>query len=222
MRHVAFDAMPFNEGRLRTKIQDSASFEIPRLNPGPDIDWRPALSRRVGRSRCVSVQPRGCPGPFALECLGACRSQIRIDASLTNAHIVGCKLVKSGRDTTTLPDLVEGPFDQVARRCRSSAPPRHDRCQTSARGADARLVDPGFPREPGVIGAADRTTGAREKHRAASKALAISRDAGGNRVSGLWTFDHDHSHVASLAISLCCGLQKNTGRLECACRWSAA
>ncbi|WP_176946157.1 hypothetical protein [Bradyrhizobium sp. Rc2d] len=64
------------------------------------------------------------------------------------------------------------------------------------RDPDARLVDPGFPREPRVIGAADRTTGAREKHRAAPKALAISLDTGGNRVSGLRTFDHDHSHVA--------------------------
>ena len=34
---------------------------------------------------------------------------------------------------------------------------------------DARLVDPGFPRKPGVIGAAKRATGAREKHRARPK-----------------------------------------------------
>lgn len=79
------------------------------------------------------------------------------------------------------------------------------------RDPDARLVDPGFPRKPRVIGAADWTTGAREKHRAAPKALAISLDTGGNRVSGLRTFDHDHSHVA-----LPCSLQKSTGRLECA------
>jgi len=59
----------------------------------------------------------------------------------------------------------------------------------------ARLVDPGFLGEPGVIGVADRTTGAREKHRAAPKALAIDLDAGGDRVSGLRAFDHDHSHV---------------------------
>ena len=59
-----------------------------------------------------------------------------------------------------------------------------------------RLVDPGFPREPGVIGAANRAAGAREKYRAAAKALTISLDAGGNCVSGLRTLDHDHTHVA--------------------------
>src|ERR1043166_7262556 len=61
---------------------------------------------------------------------------------------------------------------------------------------EARLVDRGCPREPGVSGAANRTAGAREKHRAAAKALSISRDAGGNRVSGLRTLDHHHTHVA--------------------------
>ena len=61
---------------------------------------------------------------------------------------------------------------------------------------DARLVDPGFPREPGVIGAADRAMGAREEHHAASKALAIRLDAGGDRASALRTFDHDHTHVS--------------------------
>ena len=61
---------------------------------------------------------------------------------------------------------------------------------------DARFVDPGFPREPGVISVANRAAGAREKHCAAPKALAISLDAGGNRVSGLRTLDHDHAHVA--------------------------
>ena len=60
----------------------------------------------------------------------------------------------------------------------------------------ARLVDPGFPSEPGVIGVADRATGAREKHRAAPKALAICLDAGGNRASGLRAFDHDHTHMS--------------------------
>src|SRR5229473_1591353 len=61
---------------------------------------------------------------------------------------------------------------------------------------DARFDYPGFPRKPRVIDAADRATGAREKHGAAPKALAVSLDAGRNRVSGLRTFDHDHSHVA--------------------------
>jgi len=59
---------------------------------------------------------------------------------------------------------------------------------------DTRLVDPGLPRKPCVIAAAERAMRAREKHRAAPKALAISLDAGGNRLSGLRTFDHDHSH----------------------------
>src|SRR5438105_1267117 len=63
---------------------------------------------------------------------------------------------------------------------------------------DARLVDPGFPREPCMIGAANRATSTREKHRAAPEALAISLDAGGDRVSGLRTLDHDHTHVALL------------------------
>jgi hypothetical protein len=47
-----------------------------------------------------------------------------------------------------------------------------------------------------VIGAAKRATGAREKHRAAAKALTISLDAGGNCVPGLRTPNHDHTHVA--------------------------
>src|SRR2546423_14930224 len=64
----------------------------------------------------------------------------------------------------------------------------------------ARLVDPGLPRETRVIGAADRTTGAPEKHRATPKALALSLDAGSHRVSGFRTFDHDHTPVASFAI----------------------
>jgi hypothetical protein len=42
------------------------------------------------------------------------RSQIRIDAILTNARI-GCELVVSGRNTSTLLDLFEEPFDQDAR-----------------------------------------------------------------------------------------------------------
>jgi hypothetical protein len=41
----------------------------------------------------------------------------------------------------------------------------------------ARLVDPGFPCEPGVIGVADRATGVPEKYRAPSKTLAIGLDA---------------------------------------------
>jgi len=59
-----------------------------------------------------------------------------------------------------------------------------------------RLVDPGFPCEPGMLGVADQATGAPEKHRAAPKALAIGLDAGGDRVSGLRAFDHDHTHVS--------------------------
>jgi hypothetical protein len=43
---------------------------------------------------------------------------------------------------------------------------------------------------------ADRAMGASEKHRAAPKALAIGLDAGGDRVSGLRAFDHDHTHVS--------------------------
>jgi hypothetical protein len=52
-----------------------------------------------------------------------------------------------------------------------------------------------------MIGAANRATGAREKHRAAPEALTVSLDAGGNRVSGLRTLDHDHTHVALLEIA---------------------
>ena len=76
-------------------------------------------------------------------------------------------------------------------------------CGRSGQGApagtprpDARLVDPGIAREPAVIGVADQATGAREKHQALPKALAIGLDAGGDRVSGLRTFDHDHTHVS--------------------------
>jgi hypothetical protein len=56
-------------------------------------------------------------------------------------------------------------------------------------------VNPGFAREPGVIGLADRATGARKKYGAASKALAIGLDGGGDRTSGLRAFDHDDTHV---------------------------
>jgi hypothetical protein len=77
-----------------------------------------------------------------------------------------------------------------------------DLCGRSGQGARAattrpsvRLVDPGFPCEPGVIGVADRAMGASEKHRAAPKALAIGLDAGRDRASGLRAFDHDHTHV---------------------------
>jgi len=47
-----------------------------------------------------------------------------------------------------------------------------------------------------MLGVADQATGAPEKHRAAPKALAIGLDAGGDRVSGLRAFDHDHTHVS--------------------------
>ena len=88
------------------------------------------------------------------------------------------------------------------------------RARAATLRARARLVDPGFPCEPGVIGAANRATSAREKYRAAPEALAISLDAGGDRVSGLWTLDHNHTHVALLGIAFCYHLQKSTGRLE--------
>lgn len=73
------------------------------------------------------------------------------------------------------------------------------------------LGDPGFLGKPGMIGVADRATGAREKHRAASKAFAIGLDAGGDRASGLRAFDHDHSHV-NLPWKLV--LKQNAGRLD--------
>ena len=43
------------------------------------------------------------------------RSEIRIDASFDERRLVDCEFVASGRDTPTLFDLVEEPFDQVAR-----------------------------------------------------------------------------------------------------------
>jgi hypothetical protein len=45
-----------------------------------------------------------------------------------------------------------------------------------------------------MVGMADRTTGAREKHRARPKALAIDLDASGDRASGLRALDHHHPH----------------------------
>jgi len=63
------------------------------------------------------------------------------------------------------------------------------------RAANARLVDPGLARKPGMIGVAYHAARAREEDGAAPEALAISLDAGGNRHSGLRTFDHDHTHV---------------------------
>jgi len=85
----------------------------------------------------------------------------------------------------------------------------------------ARLVDPGFPCEPGVIDVADRATGAPEKHRAAPKAVVIGPDAGGNRASGLGAFDHDHAHVSLSPGFGWLLFEANTGRLDCACRWCA-
>jgi len=70
------------------------------------------------------------------------------------------------------------------------------RARAATLRARARLVDPGFPCEPGVIGVADRAMGAPEKHRAALKALAIGLHAGGDRASGFRTFDHHHTHVS--------------------------
>jgi hypothetical protein len=69
------------------------------------------------------------------------------------------------------------------------------RARAATLRARARLVDPGFAREPGVIGLADRATGARKKYRAASKALAIGLNVGGDRTPGLRAFDHDDTHV---------------------------
>src|SRR5262245_58613777 len=59
-------------------------------------------------------------------------------------------------------------------------------------------MDPGLRREPGVIGVADRATGAREKYRAGAEALAIDLDTGGDRPSALRALDHHHSHVTLL------------------------
>src|SRR5262245_22182552 len=65
------------------------------------------------------------------------------------------------------------------------------------------FMDPGFAREPGVIGVADRTTGTREKNRAGAKALTIDLDAGGDRASALRALDHDHTHTNLPRFSWC-------------------
>jgi hypothetical protein len=70
----------------------------------------------------------------------------------------------------------------------------------------ALLVDPGFAGEPGVLGAADRATGAREKHRAALKAIVVGLNAGRDRSPRQWAFDHDHTHVSLPYVSFCCFL----------------
>src|SRR3954467_1324181 len=57
-----------------------------------------------------------------------------------------------------------------------------------------RLVNPGLPGKPFVIGLADRTKGAREKHRAGSKTLPIRFDTCRDSVPGPRAFDHDHTH----------------------------
>src|SRR5262249_6968326 len=72
-------------------------------------------------------------------------------------------------------------------------------------------MDPGLPREPGVIGLANRATGAREKYRAGAKALAIDLDAGGDRASALRALDHDHSHAN---LSSRNAFLSRTGRLD--------
>jgi hypothetical protein len=65
-----------------------------------------------------------------------------------------------------------------------------------------RLVNPGFPGEPVVIGLADRAVGAREEYRTASKAFAIRFDAGRDRASRLRAFDHEYSHLHLPCFSL--------------------
>ena len=59
----------------------------------------------------------------------------------------------------------------------------------------ARLVNPGFPGEPFVIGLADWAVGAREEHRTASKTLPIRLDAGRDSASRLRAFDHNDAHL---------------------------
>jgi hypothetical protein len=77
-------------------------------------------------------------------------------------------------------------------------------------------MHPGFPREPGVISVADRTTRTREKYWTAPKARAIDLDAGGDRASGLRALDHDHSHANLLPrIGFTPSFEKGTGRLDC-------
>src|SRR6476646_1094498 len=85
----------------------------------------------------------------------------------------------------------------------------------------ARLVDPGFPRKPGVIGSAKRAAGARKKHRAARKALTISLDAGGDRLSGLRTLDHDHTHNGLPGNHFCAEKYRPAGvrLLSVRCTW---
>jgi hypothetical protein len=70
-------------------------------------------------------------------------------------------------------------------------PGRHD----ATHRPSARLANPSFAREPSMIGAADRTTGAPEEHRAALKAFVIGLNARRDRTPGLRAFDHDHPHV---------------------------
>src|SRR5262245_16673178 len=65
----------------------------------------------------------------------------------------------------------------------------------------ARLVNPGFPGEPFVIGPAGGAMGTREKDRTALKAFAIGFDAGRNRASRLRAFDQDCTHVDLLFVS---------------------
>jgi hypothetical protein len=59
----------------------------------------------------------------------------------------------------------------------------------------ARLVNPGFPGEPFVIGRANRAMGTREEDGTALKAVAIRFDAGRNCAPRLRAFDQDCTHV---------------------------
>ncbi len=57
-----------------------------------------------------------------------------------------------------------------------------------------RLMNPGLPGKPFVIGLADRAKGAREKHRAGSKPLPVDFHACRDSLPGPGAFDHDHTH----------------------------
>lgn len=59
-----------------------------------------------------------------------------------------------------------------------------------------RLLDPGFAREPVVIGTTERATGIGVKHDAAQKCLPIGLNPGRDCASCFRAFDHNHPHAS--------------------------
>ena len=121
------------------------------------------------------------------------------------------------RDAWSDRPAAKGPLTELQRQSHGHL---HADCRANAargpRHFSLRLVNPGLPGKPFVVGLADRTEGAREKHRAASKPFPIRFHACRDSAPGLGAFDHDDAHFAPPSWIFCAGGMSLRHRLECA------